>query len=232
MANLRILFWAFLDSFLRVFVIVGLIEFVVTRARRQQWPMYFAPALFLAALFSFYAFVVTVGSGAMGFTRSGMSTIPFLLVIAIDTFHRNVRSRAVVVLTIVVMFLFSFQGSLRSAREALRSNARLGHQLAGLSDILEDQRREANQERVVVMTRNPWEVYHSTRQSAIQIPNGDLDTIFEVAQRFGANYLLLPAPRQALRSIYRGDTVDGRFEFVAEVPGTDMKVYRIKPADR
>jgi hypothetical protein len=75
------------------------------------------------------------------------------------------------------------------------------------------------------MTRNPWEVYYSTRCKAVQIPNDDLNTIFQVANKYRANYLLLPAKRKALAGLYSGEQSDERFVLVAVIPESSMKIY-------
>ncbi len=85
------------------------------------------------------------------------------------------------------------------------------------------------------MTRNPWEVHYSTGHKAIQIPNEDMDTIYQVAERYGANYLLLrlpggdqpPSSRKALESLYYGEQLDERFEFISDIPESTIKIFRI-----
>ena len=122
--------------------------------------------------------------------------------------------------------------SYRSTRERLRSNAQLGEQLVSLSKVLENQAEGAGQRQdIVVMTRNPWEVYHTTKVKCIQIPNDSLAVVDEVARRYRANFLLLPAPREALAGIDDGTTHDDRFQFVAAIRGPGgippLKLFRI-----
>jgi hypothetical protein len=227
-ANAKVLYRAFLGSFLRVFVVVGILDLFAFPDRRSKRRMCLPPLFFLALLFSFYAFVVPVGSGATGFTRSSMSIIPFLVVLAIDTAHRNIRSRAVVLLIVLLIGASSFYKSIQFAQETINTNNQIGQPLEALGEILENDAHERNQKDIVIMTRNPWEVYHSTRNRAIQIPNEDLDTVYEVARKFRANYLLLPAPRSALEDIYQGEEVDPRFPYLAQILDSDMKLFRIE----
>lgn len=84
-----------------------------------------------------------------------------------------------------------------------------------------------DKEDIVIMTRNPWEVYHSTRYRAIQIPNEDLHTIYEVAQKLGVSDLLLAAPRKALGHVHQGIGVDTKFPYLAQISDSDMKLFRI-----
>ena len=105
----------------------------------------------------------------------------------------------------------------------------MGERLTALKEILtNDARKQGYRDNIVIMTRDPWEVYHSTRYKAIQIPNESLEIIYQVARKFGANYLLLPAPREALEPIYWGESPDDRFQLVAEIPNSRLKLFRIR----
>lgn len=103
----------------------------------------------------------------------------------------------------------------------------IGRELSRLQSVLSEQ-SDFNKD-TVIMTRHPWEVYVSTRCKAIQLPNDDLETIFAVAKKYHAKYLVLPAPRQALEQIYRGTQTDDRLTLVATLPDSQMfvKLYRI-----
>jgi len=190
--------------------------------------MYLPPILFLGIIFAFYTFIATFPSSAGGFRRSSMAVIPFLVVIAVDIINRTILSKTAVALSIfAVVALFSYQ-SISSTKSIIDSNVYLGKQLATLKEIVTNDAREQKHEEIVIMTRNPWEVYYSTRYKAIQIPNENLEIIYQVAQKYRANYLLLPAPREALKSLYVGEMSDDRFQFVASIPNSDMKLFRIR----
>jgi hypothetical protein len=80
---------------------------------------------------------------------------------------------------------------------------------------------------MVVMTRDPWELTYQTGLRSVEIPNNGLDVILQVAHQFGANYLVLPAPREALAGLYEGTRSFPAFQLVGTVPNTDLKLYRI-----
>jgi hypothetical protein len=227
-ANTTTLYRRFLGNFLSAFVLIAILDLFVSPDKRQKWRIYFPPLFFLALLFFFYSFVVTIGSGAIGFVRSGISIIPFLVVIVVDTIHSNIRHKVTIFLILLFIVLSSFYNSIQFTRETINTNTQIGESLAELGGMLENDAREWQQGEIVIMTRNPWEVYHSTRYRAIQIPNEDLDTIYEVAQKFKANYLLLPAPREALENIYKGKEFDPRFPYLAQIPDSNMKLFRIE----
>jgi hypothetical protein len=118
--------------------------------------------------------------------------------------------------------------SIQFTRSELKENTRIGLEIQKLNQVLNEKIPVEQQGKIVIMTRDPWEVYYTTRHPAIQIPNDDLDTIYQVAQKFGANYLLLPAPRTALENIYTGKEKDERFTLIAKVPNSDMELFEIK----
>lgn len=219
--------YEFFGDFLAVFAILGMLGVVMSPERRRRWSIYWPPMLFLGFLFISYTLIITFPSPG-GFKRSAMSMIPFLVIISIDAVERHIPSRAVAFLVILLVASFLFSKSVLSARNMIASNAQMGQQLAQLKEVLQNQNESEHTQDIVIMTRNPWEVYYLTRYKAIQIPNGDLSTILEVAQKYGANYLLLPAPREALEGLYQGTQRDQRFEFVTIISDSNLKLFRIK----
>lgn len=83
-----------------------------------------------------------------------------------------------------------------------------------------------NASATTIMARNTWDIYEGTGFKTVMIPNNDLDTILEVARHYSVEYILLPAPRKALELIYQNEASDPRFVFIAQIPGSDMKIYR------
>jgi hypothetical protein len=58
-------------------------------------------------------------------------------------------------------------------------------------------------------------------------PMEDRDTVIEVANRYLVDYLLMPPARPSLDPIFLETERDARFTFVQDVPGTNMKFYRL-----
>jgi len=209
------------------FAIAGLCGAVFSEESRKKWRLYMPPVLLLGLLYFFHSFVFPM-SGQGSFQTSSPATIPVFLVVSVDTMFRYIRSKAVAVGLIAAATLFLLHGSLIWARERLGGeNMMIGRELSRLQSVLSEQ-SDFNKD-TVIMTRHPWEVYVSTRCKAIQLPNDDLETIFAVAKKYHAKYLVLPAPRQALEQIYRGTQTDDRLTLVATLPDSQMfvKLYRI-----
>lgn len=210
-------------EFLSVFIILGLVGL-----KRTQWMLYFPPLSFFVILLTFYTLVATFIGGGGGFLRSSMAMTPFLVVIAVDMMNRAIPSRAVICASIFLVLTLFIYHDISDTKQLIDTGARLESQLTKLNKIVEEDAHREGIKSVVIMTRDPWEVYHSTRHKAIQIPNEGMEVIVTVAQRYGANYLLLPAPRQALIPLYEGKTADERLLFVAAVPDSELKLFRFR----
>jgi len=220
--------YTFLGEIMSLFVVVGALYLVASWKKRQRWTIYLPPFLFLGILFAFYTLIATFPASDSGFMRSGMAITPFLVVIAVDAIKQIISSKTAVALGILLVALtFSYQ-SISSTKSTVNFNSQLGEQLATLKEIVTNDARAQGYEEIVIMTRNPWEVYYSTRYKAIQIPNENLEIIYQVAHKYGADYLLLPAPREALKSLYEGKVSDDRFQFVDSIPNSDLKLFRIR----
>ncbi len=63
--------------------------------------------------------------------------------------------------------------------------------------------------------------------SSIVYPMPDRDTVVEVAQRYTVDYLIMPSGRPALDALISGEAEDGRFAFVADIPGTHLQFWRV-----
>ncbi len=225
LSNVKTLF-RFFGDYLWILVAIGMLELAFSSRIRKNRQIYVLPVLFLLLLFCFYTFIATFPGINGGFYRSAMAIIPFLLVISLDAISRYIPSKTIVYsILIVVAAILSFD-SIHSTRKMTNANKELHQQLIQLKNSLSQEASPAD--KIVVMTRGPWEVHYTTGFKAVQIPNENLATILKVASRYGANYLLLPAPRAAFEDIYSGNRTDPRFEHVASIANSELKLYRIK----
>jgi len=153
--------------------------------------------------------------------------IPFLIIISIEGVYRFIKSKRIFYAVIAAAFLGLIVDSSVTARDTVAFCGKTNAWLSDLKHIVETY--HGSDSEIVIMTRGPWEVHYSTGFRAIQIPNDDRETIYSVANKYKANYLLLPAPRDALMDIYDGRDADSRFEYLADIPDTHYKIYRIIP---
>ena len=72
-------------------------------------------------------------------------------------------------------------------------------------------------------------MYHSTRFAAIMVPNETVERVYEVAQRYGANYLVVPGTRRDLeQDLAQNHVGDPRFKRLGLLPYDNRSaLYRI-----
>jgi len=82
----------------------------------------------------------------------------------------------------------------------------------------------------IVIVRNPPGYYINSGRSAISLPFGDESTILQVAERYGADYLVLERAGtfDAIQGMYDDPQSDPSFVYLGEVD--DAKLYRIELA--
>lgn len=227
--NLRELY-ALLRLPLGLLCAVGAVALLRRPEERRRWRVYLPPALFLAALFGFYALVAPFTAGG-AFRRSVTAMAPFLAAVAMlgleALTRRAARPWLAPALALAVAALLAAQGAQLAAANA-RAHGRLGTELALLgAAVAEDAARRGAEP--IVMTRSPWELNAATGLRAVQIPNEDLAEILAVARRYGVTYVVLPAPRAALAGLAEGAAADPRLTLVGPVAGTPYTLLRVGP---
>jgi hypothetical protein len=219
----------FLDPVLLFFASLGAVNVLLTRDRQRDWPILIPPLIFAALVFAFYTLLVSF-SGPGSLPKSLAVLMPFICILAVDFFVSRLRSVPVLVCAIVLLSAFlGYRGYNRNFWGAVHYNDvyQKYAQLRALVDV--DARAHGlDPATAVIMARDVWDVYEGTGLRSVMIPNNDLGTILFVAQHYGVDYMLLPAPRAALEDIYLGTTPDPRFVPLANVEGTDWRLYRIE----
>jgi 4-amino-4-deoxy-L-arabinose transferase-like glycosyltransferase len=183
--------------------------------------------VFVALLLGFHTLVTTFTAGS-GFLNSSPAIVPGCLLIVAGALARLLRRPPLTLLAVAILTAALAARAFTEAREVIEARNRLVQPLAHVKALIERDAMTPPAE-VVVMARVPWELHWSTGYKAIQIPADDLPTILEVARRYRANYLLLPAPRPALERLYRDERSDGRFRFVGAVPHASPDLGRYSP---
>ena len=184
--------------------------------------------LFGLILFGFYVLVATFPGSAGGFQRSFLALTPFCVVLAVAFFESVIPKRWMGMVGLALFLLLCGFQSIQASRLLINRNAVMGKQLHAIRQIVAYDAAARNlTDDVVIMTRNPWQVHLATGFKTIQIPNDDLETIYRVATKYGADYMILPAPRLALTPIADGTVKDERFQLVPINTGSWMQVFRV-----
>lgn len=185
----------------------------------------FQPLLYFILLFLFYTLIANFSAYLGGYYRSIQSLTPFFIVFSIDGLNKIIKVKWALYLATGVILILLIIISITHEKGIVDDSRRLKSLLINLKAEIELQHK-INDE-IIIMTRMPWEMHYSTGYRTIQIPNDDLETIYFVARKYRANYLLLPAPRAALEAIYSGESPDKRFQHLIDLPNTDYKIYKI-----
>jgi hypothetical protein len=220
---------SFLDPVLTLFTLIGLVDIVFIQ-RKIEKIRFLLPVVFFAGLeYFFYSFIASF-SGPGSLPKSLAILIPFIAVVILDLFDRYLRIKPLLILFSIALIAYSgYKGYLLNYQYNSYYNTIYKSYASIRNVILQDANQRAeNSGNIVVMARDVWDVYEGMGFKAVMIPNNDLDTIYFVAQHYKAEYLILPAPRQALQPIFTGEKTDPRFTWIANIPGTDFKLFRIQ----
>lgn len=76
----------------------------------------------------------------------------------------------------------------------------------------------------VIMTRYPIDLNYSTGMKTVMIPNDNPETFKIVQKKYGADFLVMPAPRNFLNNIDK----DSLFSLMYTDAYSDLKLYKIK----
>ncbi len=220
-------FYESLGPVLLIFALVGIADALRHPDERRNWRSYLPPLLFLLFLAAFYILVATFPAEHGSFQKSGAAVLPFFVVFAVQAIERRIPSRAAATAVLLLLATVLLVQGMALTGGTIKADALWGRQLRAVGDLVR-QHDPAAQD-VVIMTRYPWDIYYETGYQAIQVPYDDRDTVYTVAQRYGANYLLLPALREALDGLCDGSLQDPRFVLVGAIPETDWKLFRIAP---
>jgi 4-amino-4-deoxy-L-arabinose transferase-like glycosyltransferase len=222
----------FLDPVLAVLALLGVFDMI--RLKKREALNFLTPALVFAGLgYALYSSLWSIhGPGSF---YKGMSVLaPFLSLVVIDLFARYVSRLELLAAMIVVLSAYlGYQGYRQSYPFNTFYNSVYEHyDRLKLIVVNDASSKGIPPEDIIILAREPWDINAATRLKAIMIPNNDLETIYAVADNYGAQYILLPAPRRALDAIYAGTALDPRFIFVAAVPGTVWKIFQIQTTPR
>jgi 4-amino-4-deoxy-L-arabinose transferase-like glycosyltransferase len=214
-----------LGPLLSILAVLGLLVALADASLRRRWRRYLPALLFLGLLLAFYMGVATFPAEHGSFLKSVVALAPFLIIMAVAALERLVPSKTACILIVLLLAVVLLGGGWRQVINTMADETARYGQLVEVGEFL---RQEGVGPDTVIMTRYPWDVYYATRLRAIQIPNEDLETILAVAQRYGADYLLLPAPRAALTGICAGSESDPRLQLVLSLPEAEWRLFEIR----
>lgn len=220
---------SFLDPVLLYVASLGAVNLALTRERARDLQVLVPPLIFSVLAYGFYT-VVASFSGPGSLPKSLAVVLPFVCILIVDLLASRIRPVPLMSLAVFTLAaLLGYRGYQRSYGATVYYNQVYEHYASVRAMVGEDARTHGEEPAdAVIMSRDVWDVYEGTGLRGVMIPNNDLQTILSVAGHYGADYMLLPAPRKALEDIYIGHTPDPRFVFVGAIEGTDWKIFRLE----
>lgn len=222
------------ESIFPVAILAGLLEIIFRPAHNAEDKRLdlapFVPALcFIILTYGAYTVLMPYLSQGGSFKKAYLAMVPFLLIIGAQAVERHIRPRGAYPAVIGITLALLLANAVELTRDDFKTN---NTQQAVFRDVKVtlDELQKTDDREIIVMTRDPWSLNYVTGYRAVMVPNESLDVILEVADRYGATYLLAPVPREAINQIDRGETTSPRFERVAEFPKYWLHLYRILPA--
>ncbi|MBI4737969.1 glycosyltransferase [Candidatus Woesearchaeota archaeon] len=214
----------------------------VSRPRQWARTWFWLPWLCLATYVFFYS---TLGAGLAeqgSISRSIQSFVPFFAIWAsagLEKFSAELQQvsarlhpRIMFMGLGMLLIVFSIVRSSKVVLESYRSDVELRAKMSFIGRAID---RFQPPESAVVMTRSPWALNYSLRAAAVQIPNNDLMTIYEIASRYHVDYLVLEEGLNDIRPAFASEMWQSQWrvysgvapELVASDRSLGIRVYRL-----
>jgi len=218
----------FIDPVLVTLLLLALADALLFSRKTRPLSLLLPAAAFATSEYLFYSAVVNF-SGPGSLIKSLGSLMPFICLLIVDFFGKYLSAKPLLLGVVALLVAYSgFQGFMKNYSSTMYYNG-VYEQYKTLKSIVskDAEHRGMNMAEIVIMARDVWDVHEATEFKTVMVPNNDIATIVAVARHYHARYLLLPARRPQLEKIYNGLTPDARFQYVASVPNSEMKIFWI-----
>ncbi len=203
-----------LDVALPVTTLLGL-GGLVARRDRERLALLLLPFVLVVLLYLFYSFLVPFHTMGGSFKKSYMSLVPYLAVTSAWGLVEYIQPRRIAYLFAALMAAIMGLNAIELVRADFNEAGRYDTTIAVLGDMLRRAGDQNGDGHITVMTQDPFILnYH--RFPALIIPSDDRNTILEAANRYRVDYIILPAARPALDSLYDGVETDSRLTLIEE----------------
>ncbi len=219
---------SFLLPFFVILILAGIIHLFFAKEYRKKILFLLPSAVFAITEYLFYTFIASF-SGPGSLPKALAILIPFLYIPFADLLVRFSKSKSAITIVCVILCIYSGIKSYQMIYPSIDYYNKMYQVYNQIRTVILSDTEQNNQDpnNIVIMTRDPWDVYEGTGFKAIMIPNNDLETIYFIAHYYRVGYILLPAPRIALGPIYSGKITDARFAFLTTIKDTPDKIFRI-----
>lgn len=218
----------FLDPVFTVLFFIALIDVLILQRAKNKMLLMIPATLFAIMEYLFYTIVASF-SGPGSLIKSLGILMPFICLPIADSLARLLQTKLLLIGPLVLLSAYAgYQGFLKNYSSTIYYDGIYQDYKVVKAIVVDDANTQgiaAND--ITILARDTWDVYEGTGFKTVMVPNNDIATIVFVAEHYNARYILLPAQRPQLDKIYNNTSPDPRFAYVASVPNTDMKVFRI-----
>ena len=202
-----------MDIALPVLALLGL-GGLAQRRERERLLQLAAPLTFFIILYFFYTVLTPFHSMGGSFKKSQLSLIPWLAMPAAWALETYVRPRRVAYAMAAIIVAFMALNGVEFVRQEMKVVRSYIGPYQQLRDTLQELGDANGDGRITVMGEDPW-ILNIFGFYSLVTPFDDRDTILAAARRYGTDYLILPAYRPSLDSLYDSDERDARLPIVA-----------------
>jgi hypothetical protein len=224
-AGIKVMIEGF-GGFLAVAFIGGIGLLIVRRRDKERW-LAAAPALILLiGVFIAYTVFIPYKAQAGSFKKAFLMLLPLLLPITAYALETAIADRRIrygaMTIALALLSLAAFDLVRLDAQQANTYAASI-RLVAEAANDLPDSNGDGE---IVLMTQDPYVVSYYGIPS-LMFPHEDRETVYEIARRYGVDYLLMPSDRAPLDGLLRGEN-DPRLVYAGSVDGTQYQFFRVE----
>ncbi len=219
----------FLDSVFTVLFFISFADALLIHRNKNKLSLLIPASLFAIFEYLFYTIIASF-SGPGSLIKSLGILMPFICMLIVDFFANYLHTKPLLIGAVILLSVYAgYQGFKRNYTSTVYYNNIYQEYKVVKSIVLDDAtQQKIDPNGITILARDTWDVYEGTGFKTVMVPNNDVSTIVLVAQHYNAKYILLPALRPQLDKIYDNATPDPHFTYIASVPNSDMKIFRIK----
>lgn len=170
------------------------------------------PFCMVLGLFSFYSFLTPFHTMGGSFKKSYMLVIPFLSALSAYAIWTFIRPKAVAYAFGMLIAAFGLLNSFDLVRLDFAVARQFNQSVIDLSPILDAAGDVNGDGEIIVMTQDPY-ILNLHGYRALMLPSDPRDMILDAAYRYNVDYILLPAARESLDSLYNQQESDPRLRW-------------------
>lgn len=217
------LMYTLLDVFLPVAVAGGLL--LVIAARDRQRLLAIAPAvILLGGAYVLYTILVPFKGQSGSLKKVILTVIPLLLPLAGLALERAVRDQRILIGTAVLAIGFTGANAVELVRADVAATVRYLGYMQRVVDVALALPDTNGDDKIILMAQDPFMLRYYGVQS-VMMPMATREGVLEVAERYGVDYIMFPPARPPLDPLHTGEDSDPRFFEVADVPGSNVRLF-------